>query len=148
MKRHEDLIPFSRDHHHALLCCWKIREGLRRGIPAERIKRFTDWFWTSHLAHHFDLEEQFVFPILGSGHHMVETAVAEHAILRDLFESEQSDPNILTRIATSLDLHIRYEERILFNAIQAVARPEEWAKLQDIHRHEDPVAEWPDPFWA
>src|SRR5690606_10923423 len=27
IKRNKDLQPFSRDHHHSLLLCWKIRTG-------------------------------------------------------------------------------------------------------------------------
>lgn len=148
MKRQEELRPLSRDHHHGLLCCWKIREGLRRGVPAERIKRYADWFWASHLEHHFELEERYVFPILGEHHRMVQTAVAEHHTLRELFATELADQQILDRIAVTLDLHIRYEERILFNTLQEVATPGQWAQLKEIHQPEGFTAEWPDPFWT
>lgn len=32
MKRNENLIPLSREHHYGLLCVWKIREGVKKKI--------------------------------------------------------------------------------------------------------------------
>ena len=40
IKRSEFLKPISREHHHGLLLCWKIRAGLKKGIEPERIKLY------------------------------------------------------------------------------------------------------------
>jgi len=39
IKRNEALKPLSRDHHHGLLLCWKIRQGIKLNIEPERIKK-------------------------------------------------------------------------------------------------------------
>jgi len=44
IKRNEALKPISRDHHHALLLGWKIRQGIKNKIPAERIKKYVIGF--------------------------------------------------------------------------------------------------------
>jgi len=38
IKRSIALQPLSREHHHGLLLCWKIRTGLKKGIDIDRIK--------------------------------------------------------------------------------------------------------------
>jgi len=36
LKRHESLVPFSRDHHVGLLLVWTITQGLNRQIAPVR----------------------------------------------------------------------------------------------------------------
>lgn len=38
IKRTKALQPLSRDHHHGLLLCWKIRQGIKLNVEPERIK--------------------------------------------------------------------------------------------------------------
>ena len=71
IKRHESLKSLSHDHHHGLLLCWKIRTGFKKQIEINRIKFYTDWFFRNHLSPHFDLEEKYVFPVLGQEHELV-----------------------------------------------------------------------------
>ncbi len=68
IKRHPSLQSLSREHHYGLLLSWKIREGFKREVPPERIKKYTNWFWENHLAPHFQFEESYIFPILGNQH--------------------------------------------------------------------------------
>lgn len=148
MKRQDELKPLSRDHHHGLLCSWKIRQGLSRGVPAERIKRFTDWFWDRDLRGHFELEERHIFPLLGSQDQLVQAALADHRALRELFESPLADEQTLEQIARRLDQHIRFEERVLFAALQASASPDQWARLRKVHMPDGKRPDWDDEFWA
>ena len=60
IKRHNALQGVSREHHHGLLLCWKIRTGLSKNIPLERIKVYVDWFYTNYLVPHFELEETYM----------------------------------------------------------------------------------------
>ena len=69
IKRNEALVQLSRDHHYGLLLCWKIREGIKRRIEPQRIKNYVDWFWLHHLEQHFEIEEKYLFPILGNQNH-------------------------------------------------------------------------------
>ena len=66
LKRVLELQPLSHDHHHGLQLCWKIRTGFSKKIAPDRIKKHTDWFFKTHLKPHFELEEKYVFPILGA----------------------------------------------------------------------------------
>ena len=51
------------DHHHALLLCWKTKSGFSKGITAEEIKKYSDWFHEKHLAERFKAEEKYLFTI-------------------------------------------------------------------------------------
>ena len=147
IKRHPSLQPLSRDHHFGLLLCFKIREGFRRKVEPERIKRYTDWFWKQYLVPHFEMEEKYVFPILGADDPKVRQAIDEHRRLRQLLESTDEISVTLSRIEEELEQHIRFEERILFNAIQEVATPGQLADCEEHHKMPEVTEVWKDEFW-
>lgn len=149
LKRDKSLQPLSRDHHHGLLLCWKIRTGLKNGVVVQRIKDYSDWFFQNHLDEHFNDEEQYLFPLLGETNELVKKAMSEHRRLRRLFNDEQDIEKSLSLIEEELDAHIRFEERILFNEIQMVANPEELRLVNEkIHTEvKDPDEDWNDHFW-
>ena len=147
IKRRLELRPLSREHHHGLLFCWKLRAGLRTAVATNRIKAYAEWFFKQHLHQHFIAEETGLFPILGAGHSGVRRAVEEHNRIRLLFQFQGDETNTLELIADELDHHIRFEERILFNEIQEFASPEQLTLLDDLHREVPEPESWPDPFW-
>lgn len=147
IKRHPALQPWSRDHHHGLLLSWKIKKGFSLGVAPERIKHYTDWFWENHLIPHFETEERYLFPILGLDNHMVQQAVREHRQLRALFEKEDAVSETLSTIESLLNAHIRFEERVLFQAIQEVATPDEVKLLERVHQETGDCENWEDEFW-
>ncbi len=147
IKRHPALQPWSRDHHHGLLLSWKIKKGFSLGVAPERIKKYTDWFWKSQLIPHFDTEERYLFPILGSDNHLVQQAIDEHRQLKALFEKEDAVSETLSKIERLLNDHIRFEERVLFQAIQEVANPEEIKLLETVHGETEDCETWEDAFW-
>ncbi|MBK8966936.1 MAG: hemerythrin domain-containing protein [Saprospiraceae bacterium] len=147
IKRQAALRPLSREHHHGLLLCWKIKTGLKNQVEPERIKRYADWFFEQHLTAHFDIEERQLFPILGAGNALVQQAVFEHRRIEELFRSTTDLPVILELIALELDHHIRFEERVLFNEIQQVASDEQLRLLEEIHREVPDSDHWNDKFW-
>lgn len=128
-KRDKALQPLSREHHHGLLLCWKIRTGIKN-IEPQRIKMYLDWFWLSYLKPHFENEELYVFPVLGNENELVKQALAEHRELKRLFESENDLHKSIGLIEEELEKHIRFEERVLFNEIQAVANSEQLLQIQ------------------
>ncbi|GGG75549.1 hypothetical protein GCM10007415_04020 [Parapedobacter pyrenivorans] len=147
LKRSEYLKAISRDHHHGLLLCWKIREGFKRGVSADRIKPYIDWFWQSHLASHFDIEEKHVFPVLGSNHELVKKALSEHRRLKRLFMQETDIWRSLNLIEEELDSHIRFEERILFNEVQRIATTLQLSTIAKHHNAATHCDDWLDEFW-
>ncbi len=150
IKRVESLAPLSREHHHGLLLCWKIRTGFRKNIPVERIQSYADWFFKNHLLDHFDVEERYVFSVLGNEHDLVKRALKEHRQLRRLFDGIHDDPKAVAMIEEKLEAHIRFEERILFNEIQSVASPAELEEISSRHSGDGTVdleGGWDDAFW-
>lgn len=149
IKRHESLIPLSRDHHHGLLLSWKIRTGEKKGISTKRMYSYANYFFNSQLVPHFRLEEDNVFPLLGAEDPLVKQALKEHRELESLFTKENGTGEDLTAIANLLEQHIRFEERILFTEIQNRAGEE---ALMNIEKMEKGVNtpnpdDWNDKFW-
>jgi hypothetical protein len=147
MKRHKAIQPFSRDHHHGLLLCWKIRTGFSKDVSVGRIKRYADWFFEQHALPHFELEEKHIFPILGHDHDLVKRALAEHRRLRRLFHDTDEIDKSMSHIEEELDKHIRFEERILFNELQKIASEEQLETILKIHNDEKFNDNTHDPFW-
>lgn len=147
IKRSKSLKPLSRDHHHGLLLCWKIRFGIKNNIQEDRIKKYADWFYENHLIPHFDLEEQHIFPILGVDNELTKKAISEHRRLKRLFESNTEIEKNLSLIEEELERHIRFEERILFNEIQRTATTQQLETIELILKEDSFVDNLIDPFW-
>ncbi|MEO6549541.1 MAG: hemerythrin domain-containing protein [Ferruginibacter sp.] len=149
IKRHLALQPISHDHHFGLLVCWKIRTGLCKGVQPERIKKFCNFFYANNLKHHFMAEEKYLFPVLDKNDVLIEKAMAAHHLLRDLFEDENGTIENVTLIEKLLQVHIRFEERELFNKIEAVATDEQLNVISKIDSEDVKSLEsWKDEFWV
>ncbi len=147
IKRHPSLQEFSRDHHQALLLCWKIKEGFSRGISSERIKIYTNWFYKNHIIEHFKMEEKYMFPVLDSNHELIIRVMQEHKLLVDLFTKTTEIENSLKQLQTELKNHVRFEEQILFNEIQSKATKEELKRMEKYHKLEKFDDNLNDVFW-
>jgi iron-sulfur cluster repair protein YtfE (RIC family) len=128
MKRHESLVPLSREHHGALILAQLIKRNapLYKGLPetiADK-KIYALNYFKAELKSHFKKEEAMLKKIKAAEPALVKLAdeiVAEHQILSNLFLSLKNafDPQaILNEIGNELDAHIRKEERVLFPLIQ------------------------------
>jgi len=146
IKRHHALQPVSREHHHGLLLSWKIREGFKLKVTPERIKKYTDWFWTNHLQAHFEFEEAHIFPLLGSENKLIKRALREHVRLKGLFSATDRVAINLSLIEEELVTHIRFEERILFKEIEEIASEEHLEIIAKEHS-KNIAEEWADEFW-
>ena len=147
IKRNEAFKPLSRDHHHGLLLCWKLKEGFKKGVSSERMKQYIDYFWLTHLMDHFRIEEKYIFPILGNDNELIMQALEEHRSLGLLFAKETEVAQALQKIIEELELHIRFEERVLFNKIQQVATEEQLTKIEKHHSASEIPDDWKDRFW-
>lgn len=147
IKRHPMLAPVSRDHHDALLLCWKIKHGFSKGVEPTQMKMYADRFFTEHILPHFELEEQWVFTILDKNHELIQRALKEHRRLEDLFTGPHNTADALKAISTELDDHIRFEERILFPAIEAVATTEQLKSIEKVHTATPFCDREDDRFW-
>lgn len=150
IKRTKVLRPLSHEHHHGLLLCWKIRQGLRKGVAPLRIKAYCDHFYSHHLLPHFHEEEQFLFPLLGNVHPFIKKARQQHLRLTRLFTKTDDELKAVMLIEEELERHIRFEERELFGEIQAVITPEQVTILgeQLAHESSNECENWLDEFWV
>lgn len=147
IKRDKALQPISREHHQSLLLCWKIRTGFSKGVDVVRMKKYADWFFENHIRPHFEMEETYIFPILGNKHEGVKKALSEHRRLSRLFENSVEIEKSLSRIEEELEAHIRFEERILFNEIQEIATEEQLKSILEHHTESKFQENTDDMFW-
>ena len=147
IKRAEYLKTLSREHHHGLLLCWKIKTGFSKGVSIKRMKLYLDWFFKNHLQPHFEIEEKYIFPILGNENILIKQAIEEHKIIAALFCNTSQIEISIKQIQVDLEKHIRFEERVLFNEIQKVASPENMEALQKLHSSEKFIDNTTDVFW-
>ena len=132
MKRHPALVPLSRQHHDGLALGVMIERGLRDGAgppdtaQLERLREQALDLWQLEFRGHFEVEEQIVFPAARQAGEpgLVDTLIAEHEAIRLQFEAleraaaTEAGP-LLDELRTALVRHIRTEERVLFQAMQA-----------------------------
>ena len=147
IKRAEYLKTLSREHHHGLLLCWKIKTGFSKGVSIERMKLYLDWFFKNYLQPHFEIEEIYIFPILGNENILVKQAIEEHKLITSLFYNTSQIETSIRQIQIDLENHIRFEERVLFNEIQKVASSENMEALTKIHNSEKFIDNTTDVFW-
>ncbi|MCL6523500.1 MAG: hemerythrin domain-containing protein [Thermoflavifilum sp.] len=154
IKRHQAIQQLSRDHHFALLFCWKIRQGLQLGIEANRIAKYVGYFHTHYLIPHFQEEEKILF-VHFSQDEKVQLAIEQHHRIQYLVERivKQShvDTQLFNELADSLDAHVRYEERELFTYLEKQLSERQLQQIgdqlkaaQETHLIED---RFDDAFW-
>lgn len=119
MKRHVALEPFSRDHNVGLQLARELKE--ERPTAVEHFLSE----WTRDLEDHFVEEERLLVglcsPALG------ERLVQEHEAIREMVSRL---PLVPSALGVALEEHIRWEERVLFPAIELELTEESAAQLQ------------------
>ncbi|SFV31274.1 hemerythrin domain-containing protein [Thermoflavifilum thermophilum] len=159
IKRHPAIQQLSRDHHYALLFCWKIGQGLEWQIDTPRIKKYVAYFHQRYIIPHFQEEEQILF-VLMPDDERVKKAVTQHREIEQLIKQQliapdkmdanlSEDVSLLTTLAEKLNQHVRYEERELFPYLEqclSEAQLEQVGKQLAEATH-TPDDAYPDPFW-
>lgn len=149
MKRNENIVLLSHDHHFGLLCAWKIRQGLKKEAEIERIKNYVQYFWASHLKEHFREEEEILFPYAND--EMAHQIRREHQLIKTLASDIETTVSIelLTAFADALEQHIRFEERTWFPHLEEILDTqtlEKIGKALDLI-HETEADTYHDEFW-
>ncbi|KAA9038023.1 hemerythrin domain-containing protein [Ginsengibacter hankyongi] len=132
IKRSEHMLKLSKEHHSGLLFCWKIRQGLKRGVTTERIIKYTQYFWSHHLDEHFREEETILFSPLKD--ELVQRAIEHHKQIKHTLGALQGSSaddakQKLAQLANLVDDHIRYEERKLFPHLEKTLSDEQLNKI-------------------
>lgn len=142
MKRHPSLHPLSHDHHHGLVQARRLARsaGASHEVMREQISAFLR-FARQSLTVHFRDEEQILLPALEpyldtASDAQCQRLLREHQQLWeqiDALEGALSDGNfhaeMMLELASSLEKHIRFEERELFPRIEKVLPEEALASL-------------------
>lgn len=129
MRRHEPLIPLTRDHYHALVQVRRLRAAAEGSEDDRRTaaKQFLDFFHTDTI-HHFREEEEVVFPLVVEAHdvrEILERVMMEHLYIHALvnklqaeFEEAVPTRDPLVTLASALENHVRFEEKVVFPLIE------------------------------
>lgn len=150
IKRSEFLKPLSREHHDGLLFGWKIKQGIKKEIAPRRMADFCLWSWENHFKSHFKKEEDELLQIISAHHPMMEKMLEEHEGIEFKIGLIQKRPEYegLERLVRILDLHIRYEERVLFPFIETIASASQLEHMgAHLHEGENEKAIYHDEFW-
>ena len=122
MKRDHRLRQLSDDHHQALVLARRATSAA--SLKPEAVATLWDEVtrrFRSELAPHFSIEEQHMLPALerAGGAALAKRTRDEHAELRRIVSEDGHDvATRLDRFGALLRDHVRFEERVLFEAVQ------------------------------
>ena len=135
MKRSEALRTLSHHHHQGLYAALQLKRAQRETVADAR-QAFVDFF-EREGARHFRIEEELLLPAYARHVQVDDPAIVrvltEHIDLRrrgqDLEAGAEPDPEALRDLGERLELHIRFEERVLFPMIEEAMPPDELERL-------------------
>lgn len=140
MKRHPALKYLSEDHHQALLLALLLKHNAPTflSLPNDLVGKmnYAKEMYNKELESHFKDEEELVFPFIKGKDESLDSLILEimneHIILKNKIQGLNENPDLsdqLDEIGKILELHVRKEERILFEKTQSILSEE---KLNDI----------------
>ena len=150
IKRHENILKLSRDHHASLLFCWKLRQGIKQHASAKRMIKYAQYFLKAHFNPHFKEEEEILFSPLKDK--AVQKAIDDHKRIKMLINelssgSTENQHEQLFVLADLVDEHVRYEERILFPHLEEKLSEEQLENIGKQISGEPLKDNFKDPFW-
>lgn len=136
LKRHPALQPFSRDHYAGLVQAQRLIKAAD-GDAAARREALSGFLaaWQSEIAEHFADEEQLLPDLMDS--EQLDRLRHDHERLRSHADQgndrgAEDDPGAewCREVGSTLNDHIRWEERSLFPAIEKTASNESLEQLE------------------
>lgn len=143
MRRHESLMPLSREHHDGLIAAQLIKKGAAnyKGMPTD-FKGKSEYivqFYYQHLIPHFEDEEERLFPLISNIENeidfLIEEIIREHVEIKNYIKAVEENNHTeetLNELGTLLENHIRKEERILFELIQNKLTEDKLQKIKKV----------------
>jgi hemerythrin-like domain-containing protein len=138
MKRSPELRDLSEQHHHGLVAARRLRLAAEGKTPlAEAIAQFQA-AWRQEIQAHFQAEEAVLLPAFAGAappdDPLIVRTLTEHVALRRAVHeleraNEEQQQRLVGEIGRKLEAHIRFEERVLFPAIEAALVGEALAEL-------------------
>lgn len=122
MKRSAELRDLSDDHHTGLVLARRARRAAKgdRDLSVPRVWEEIAVRFPADLEPHFRVEERWLLPPLERvGLRELAARVREdHAALREAAEAGERSSDALARFGERLSDHIRFEERVVFDAAE------------------------------
>ncbi len=156
IKRNENIVPLSQDHHLSLLFGWKIRQGLKAEIDVNRMIDYVHYFENVHLLPHFKEEEVLLFNPYKENE-FVQKGLHDHEAIKNIIERLYTESNnqkrvdLLNLLADTVEAHVRFEERELFPALENLLDPERLTSVGEALAASHPeknVDDYGDEFWV
>jgi hemerythrin-like domain-containing protein len=130
IKRNENLAIFSREHHHGLVFCSRLKKAKQACDSV--LKLFINEFWENYLESHFNNEEQLLLPLLNDKK-LITQFLDQHNQIRQLIDCIRTSTNNIQNnsleLAQQINNHIRFEERVLFPWLEKTVSKEELDRI-------------------
>lgn len=136
MKRAEQLLKLSHQHHNGLMAVLLLKKGIQKHTAVEVLNAFIIHLWEKELKAHFIKEEDCLYPHflhLPDMMPMYEQMKAEHHAIRQMIDAisyGESSSDLIRSFYTLLEKHIRFEERTMFTFIQKHIKAEHFALVE------------------
>jgi len=150
VKRNENLVVLSHEHHHGLVFCTRLNKAHK--ADDEILQSFVKEFWDNNLASHFESEERLLLPFLEDDK-IARQFLTEHSQIRALIQaiSENNHKNVkkdILKLAKLINDHIRFEERIMFPWLEKTLTPNELIAIgNELKDTEISVHQFSPEFW-
>lgn len=127
VKRNENLVVLSHEHHHGLVFCSRLKKANKANEQV--LKSFVKEFYDAHLTSHFESEERLLLPLLHDKK-IAAQFLSEHDQIRKRIQaiSENQNKNVkkdVLKLGTLINDHIRFEERTMFPWLEKTITPNE-----------------------
>ena len=146
LKRYPALQPLSRQHHKVLQCCFKVRKGIASKVEADRVLNYVRYFWNDFYTRHTRLQQDALQRVLTPEAQRSFTAKEDQLVV--LYHALKPANENLRDFEQALYNQVRWEERVLFEAIQEQFTP---SALDQLITMEHDLKDWcelyDDQFW-
>lgn len=120
MLRDKNLKKLSSEHHRALALARDIKKACQAGSNDQALIAHVRAIFKNELLPHFEIEEQAILPELAKVGEdaLVQRTLEDHKQLKKLVAALDELDN-LRKFAEALIVHVRFEERELFETCQS-----------------------------
>jgi hypothetical protein len=146
-KRDKTLQFLLLEQERGLHFCWKIRRGFKKEVDLKRISRYSNWFFRNNLLPHFNVEEDFIFPLLKNNDSVLKKAMMDHRRLTRLFMDTSNVEKSLSLIEEELENYFRFEKQKLIQEIRNAVSEKEMDLIMKIYSESLSFEDWGDEFW-
>lgn len=149
MKRNENLLIFSHEHHHGLIFCSRLLKAHK--VSDKVLQDFIVDFWDNYLDEHFINEEKLFLPLLDN-EELTSQFLQEHKLINELvFKIKNLETGIhayANELSRLINDHIRFEERVFFPWLENKFSIDELNKIGkeldgiEVSEHQFPIKFW------